>query len=211
MMKLLLTLFSALLLSVTSAHANDDELYDPAPPADSAFVRVVNAATSIVKAPSMVGSYNYGDIEYPKISDYNIVKQGEYVVTIGDISQKITIEAGAYYTLALTNDLKLVQIKDELLENPAKARVYFYNFSDSPNGALVAVDHNKAIFENIASGAGESREINALKLNVQTKAGDTLIGDYKDVQLKRRVGTSFLISGKAGDYKSIMLENEVKR
>ena len=210
-MKNLLILLSTLLLSFGTASANDDELYDPAPPADSAFVRVVNAASGVVKAPAVVGSYNYGELEYPKISDYHIIKQGEHTVTVGGVSEKMTIEAGAYYTIALTDSLKLAQLKDELLSNPAKSRVYFYNFSDSANGALVASDHGKAIFENVAVNGADSREVNALKLNLQTKAGETAVSDYKDVQLKRRVGTTFLITGKSGNHKSIMLENEVKR
>ncbi len=210
-MKNLLNLLIITLLSFGTAYANDDELYDPAPPADSAFVRVVNAASGVAEAPARVGSFDFGVQAYPKISSYHIIKKGEYDVTIGGVAEKMTIDAGAYYTIALTDDLKLVKLQDTLLTNPAKALVYFYNFSAAPIAALIATDHGKPIFADIASGAGDSREVNALKLNLQAKAGDVAVNDYKDVQLKRRVGTSFIVTGKAGGFKSLMVENEVKR
>jgi len=211
MMKTLLNFILLSLLAVGTAFANDDELYDPAPPADSAFVRVINAAAGAEATAVKVGDYSFGQLAYPAISPYSIVKQGEYDVVIGAATQKVTIEAGNYYTIAHTADSKIVPLQDELLSNPAKARVYFYNISDAPKAELMASDHGKAILADVASSTGNSREVNALKLNLQVKAGDVVVNDYADVQLKRRVGTSFVLTGKAGAYKSLMVENEVKR
>lgn len=210
-MKRLLSLLFITILPWATAQANDDELYDPAPPPDSAFVRVIHANTAQSQISATVGGTAYGQLSYPQLSGYRIVKGGSHKVTLGSAVNEVTIDAGGYFTIALTDggDIKLV--KDELLSNPAKARVYFYNFSDAPVASLFAPQHGAAILDKVAANDGASREVNALKLTLQVKAGDVPVKDFADVQLKRRVGTSFLLTGKSGAYQALTLENEVKR
>lgn len=210
MQKIFIFIFS-LILSISLAWADDAELYDPAPPADSAFVRVINASSEGGGAKAVIGGVGYGEVSYPSISSYHIVKGGEHKITIGDASKNITVDAGTYATIALTNSDKIKIIKDELLSNPSKARVYFYNFSDATIGAVYAPEHSADILGNVAPDEGLSREVNALKLKLQVKAGDTVAHEFADVQLKRRTGTSFLLVGKAGSYNALMVENVVGR
>ncbi|MDG1287760.1 MAG: alginate O-acetyltransferase AlgF [Rickettsiales bacterium] len=210
-MKTLFSWMIAALVPFTMAQANDDELYDPAPPADSAFVRVIHAASAMDKVSATVGGITYGELSYPALSNYRIVKGGQHKATVGTVSQELTIDAGGYFTIALNDAGEVKLIKDELLSNPAKARVYFYNFSDAAQGSLFAAEHGAAILDKVNANEGGSREVNALKLALQAKAGEAVVQEFKGVQLKRRVGTSFLVTGKAGAYKALMLENEVER
>ncbi len=209
-MKLFITWMIAALLPFAS-QAKDDELYDPAPPADSAFVRVIHADADVGAVASKVGGVGYGELSYPSLSNYRIVKGGQHKVAIGAGSQDLTIEAGGYFTIALTDSGEIKLLKDELLANPAKARVYVYNFTDATEGSIFASEHGAAILDKVNMNEGNSREVNALKLALQAKAGSAVVQDFKDVQLKRRIGTSFLITGKAGAYKALMIENEVER
>ena len=209
-MKTLLTSLwmSFLLVFAGNVSANDDELYDPAPPADSAFVRVLNGASAA--AASTVGGYDFGQVQAPALTKYRVIKQGDYDVKLGAAAEKLTIEAGKYYTFALTGDSKIVQLSDELLTNPAKARLYFYNFTDT-QASLFAPEFKAAIADGVVPNSQDSQEVKAVKLTLQTKVAGKLVKDYTDVQLKRRVGTSFIVTGKAGAYKSLMIENEVER
>ena len=210
-MKFLLTWMIALLFPFVSTQADDAELYDPAPPADSAFVRVINAKSDTSDTKASVGGVSYGELSYPTISNYRIVKGGSHKATLGAMSADVAIEAGGYFTIGLNEAGEIKLIKDELLANPAKSRAYFYNFTDADGGTLFAPEHGAPILDQIAANQGKSREVNALKLNLQAKIGETVIQDFSAVQLKRRIGTSFVITGKAGSYKAIMIENEVER
>lgn len=210
-MKILLALWTSLLLIFAgNVSANDDELYDPAPPADSAFVRVLQGASGTASAAATVGGYSYGEVAYPALTKYRVVKQGDYDVKIGSVSAKITIAAGKYYTIALTDEGKIVQLSDELLTNPAKARLYFYNFTDN-KASLYAPEFNAAIADGVVKDSQDSQELKAVKLKLQAKVGGAVVKEYPEVQLKRRVGTSVIVTGKAGAYKSVIIENEVER
>lgn len=206
-----LTILSLLLLPLAVVAADDAELYDPAPPADSAFVRVVNAKADADVVKVSVGGVAYADLAYADVSGYRIVKGGTRAATIGAASKEVAIEAGSYATLVLNAAGDIIMIEDELLANPAKARVYFYNLSDAASASLFAPEHGAAIVDGVASNAGNSREVNALKLTLQVKAGDVDVKDFPDVQLKRRAGSSFFLFGKAGSYQAAMIENSVLR
>jgi alginate O-acetyltransferase complex protein AlgF len=200
----------SMVLAAFSAYANDAELYDPAPPADAAFVRVINAMEG-KEVKASIGATNFGKYQTAAISNYRILKAGDYDVTFGDIKQSVTINAGNYQTVVLNNAGNILVFNDELLENPTKARVYFYNLSDAANASVIAPEHGAAVVENIAPDNTASRAMNALKVTLQVKAGASAVQDFADVQLKRRIGTSFLLTGKEGGYNAIMIKNEVER
>ncbi len=210
-MKLFFSLLMLTVLTFTTAQADDAELYDKPIPANAALVRVVNAASGVVEAPATVSSFGFGKVKYAAITNYKIVNEGDVTATIGGVSQKIALKAGNYYTAVLTNDLKIVLLQDALISNPAKARIYFYNLSDAASASVFAPEHKTAIIAGVAKNAANSKEINAFKLNIQVKAADAVLKEFANVQLKRRVGVTFLLIGSKGKYTVKMLENVVDR
>ncbi len=204
-------LFLSLLLATGvgfAAKANDQELYDPTPPADSAFIRLANATDSNIT--SQLGSVAFKDVVAPGISPYYVLKAGDYTLEAAGASQAIKVEAGKYYTVAVQKG-KITPIEDALLANPAKSMIYFYNLSDAPQAALHAPAHKADIVADVASGEGKSREVNALTLDLAVMAGDKEISAFKGVELKRRTGYSFLLSGSGDALKAAQAENAVER
>lgn len=213
-MQKLLSLFALLLLSAGVATANDQELYDPAPPADSAFIRLINASNDTDPVTSSIGSVTFTSVASPSITDYSVLKAGDYEMKIGENSFDIHVEAGKYYTLALlTKEGKpsVTALEDAMVTNPAKAVVYFYNLSNAPKASLFAPQHKADIVAEIESGQGGAREVNALTLDLAITAGGKEVKAFPGVELKRRTGVTFLLSGSGENLTGTMQANNVKR
>lgn len=202
-------LILALMLFIPSlATAGEEELYKPLPPADSAFVRFVNL-TDMKADAAKIDDVSILPGKQVPVSDYGIVKQGERTFRLGEKSQPVTVKAGQYYTIVVPaeGDIKIIQ--DALIENPAKAVIYFYNLSDAAEGSLIAPAHKTKIFEKVGSMESDSREINAVTFNLQVKAGNSEAGTIEEVNLKRQEGTSIFLTGASGAYNSFSVQNAV--
>ncbi len=209
-----LTLLFAMLGLATPALANDQELYDPAPPADSAFVRLINATGDATKLSTSVGSVSFKDLASPAISPYYVLKANDYTMKLGEASFPVKVEAGKYYTLALQRaegKPTLTVLPDAIISNPAKSVVYFYNLSTVPSASLFASEHKADIVASTAPGKGGAREVNPLTLSLVIKAGDKEVKSFPGVELKRRTGTTFVLAGTAEKPVTLMQENAVQR
>lgn len=207
-MKLFYSLFVILFSASASFAANDQELYDPKPPADAAFVRFVNGTTAdVVLSGSSIAAQ---DIIAHGNSDFFVVKQGEQNFTIGDTTETVTIESGKYYTIAAT-DNGIATIDDAILDNPAKSILYFYNLSSKEAVTLFAPKHKTAIFDAVAKGTGTSRDVNPLTLNLVVNEGDAELVALAPIALKRRTGHSVFVMNDGEAVKAVIIENAISK
>jgi alginate O-acetyltransferase complex protein AlgF len=209
MKKQFFAFLAALLMSTTGAlAANDQELYDPKPPADAAFVRFVNIAAKETEVSG--GGLSAKKVAPATASNFFIVKQGKQTFSYSSKSNETMIEAGKYYTVALGED-KVMVVEDAILSNPAKSMLYFYNFSANEALTLFAPKQKTAIFSDIKTGTGTSREINPLALELSVKQGEKDLTTVPALTLKRRMGHSIFVIGDAANPKVIVVENAVSR
>jgi alginate O-acetyltransferase complex protein AlgF len=173
-------------------------------------VRVVNGLTDAAKINATLGNTSFSAVASPSISDYMIVPAGKHAFAAAKTKASFTIAAGKYYSILLSSTAAQLT-EDALIRNPAKTQLYFYNLSDSAKASVFATKQKVAIVKDVATGKAASREMNALTLAVDVKAGDTTVKNFSDVALKRRIGTSFLLAGKKNTYQAIMVNNAVKR
>ncbi len=203
-------LIAMLMLLPVSAMADDAELYEPAPPADSAFVRVINADVS--SAVIKLADINYEHSNPPFISSYRVVPAGKQDFSLGEKESAFSFSAGNFYSLLLREGKMPALVQDELLENPAKGRLYFYNLSEAKDAEVISPDHQNAmIVEKVLPGTGVSREINAVTLSLQVKAEGKEVSTFDKVQLKRRAGETIVLTGKEPPYRVIIKPNAVAR
>lgn len=193
------------------AVADDAELYDPAPPPGSAYVRFLHAAADMPELTPALSGRGFGTLSYPALADYRVVKAGEYEATAGKAAKTVTIAADHYYTIILQDGATITLQQDDLIKNPAKAGVYFYNMSDAPQAKLCAPEHKAAIVDKVAAAQAASREVNALKLVLEVRAGEQTVQRFEQVQLKRRRSVSFALVGNEGNYQALMVENAIAR
>ncbi|MFO1350180.1 MAG: alginate O-acetyltransferase AlgF [Gammaproteobacteria bacterium] len=217
-MKLLQKLIAgAILLGMvggSAAWAQDEALYDPAPPPNAAFVRVVNATGETAPISAQIAEVSFKDIAYPAASPYRIVHEGQHDASVGNKKETVTIEAGKYYTLAAIGSggaLHLAAISDTISTNPAKCGVLFYNLSDKTSASLRVPSRKVDIVGDLGSGQGKMREVNAIDVDLAVVTGDKTVAEFPKVQLKRRTHLSFVLTGSGDKLQALMVENKTER
>lgn len=205
----LITLLALLMPSL--AIAADEGLYEPTPPANSAFVRVIQADMATKNVTPELGGKSFGKLNYPAVSSYQVIPAGEHEFKSGSAKTSFAVDAGRYYSIALTSGAAPSLLEDALIGNPAKARLYFYNLADAKEATLFAPKQKAAILSKQAKGTSASREINALTLPLHVLVEEKIAAQLPQVQLKRRAGTSVVLFGKKGAYKALSMESSVAR
>ncbi len=181
----------AFLFSAGIAHTNEAELYDPEPPANAAYVRLINLTGQ--KQTITLGSATLTVDANTILTPYHVVKEGRYSTLFHTITTDLAIPAQAYISLALTAE-NIKPVNDPAIINPIKAMIYFYNYSDAP-ATLFAPTQNAAIFENLPAGSAAAREINALSLDLAVRQEHQPDHLLPHVMLQRKHGYSIIYTG----------------
>lgn len=186
-----------------AARAGDDGLYEAPVDPNSAFIRVLApGATLAVVNGTTVDSIEQG------LSAYVNVEPGEIPVTAGEASGTVTATPGAYYTLAWNEAGEPVLLQDQAADDPSKAIVYFYNFSDKPTVDLFAPSAKVNAVEAVPASGGKSVALKApLQLDFEVQAEGETIAKVASVDLKRRGGVSIVFSGADGNYTASAVQN----
>ncbi len=220
-MRVLTFILSILFISSWSStsNASDKELYDPAPPADAAFVRIIDTTANTAKPAYKSAIINGKTFEIKEteitISPYQIVLAGEHSINAGNsIADKISIEAGKYYTIAINGNPQGQKTKvfdDMLMENPAKCYLYFYNLSSAPTASLFSPKHKANIVADVVSNDSGARAVNALTLDLSVLSSDKTVETFASTELVRKTGITIVLSGSDDNYKAILTKNDVKK
>jgi len=171
--KLLLPL--ALLLS-SSALAQQG-LYDAAPPADSAFVRVLNIPTATLGTKAVTA-------EKGAASAYVVVTQGQMAAKLGPTTGKFNLEAGKFYSVIQTGD-KLVLLTDQAADSRAKALLTVYNLSKVASIDLKTADGKTTVIAGVKPGESGNRAVNGITVELAAFNGTKVLGALKSVALER--------------------------
>ena len=185
------TFLAGLLLLVSAASAQDEGLYAPAPPADAAFVRVLNAGAG--ELTPTLGETAFGALDAGTVSPYRVVLQGSAELAAGDVTSTLEVEAGRFYTVLLTDEATLLE--DPALQNRAQALLLLYNVSAAPV-SLKTADGTTDVIPEVAPGAVGSTEVNAIAVAFGAFSGDAALSTFDEVQLERGAAYStFVLPG----------------
>lgn len=203
-------LLAATLLAPAAALADDAGLYDPAPPANSAFVRLVDATLEAEGAGTVGGTPL--DLSGDGVSAFVVVPAGSHDVAYGGASGTAEFVAGNYYTVVFNEPGTggPVVIKDEVLTNPAKAGLHFYNLTGEAGLSLKAVKQNVAVFENVGPGEMKFRPVGAVDVDLAVAAPSGTL-DVGSIKLERRAAKSVMVMAAAGGLQAIVVDNTVER
>jgi alginate O-acetyltransferase complex protein AlgF len=159
------------------AVAQETGLYDPAPPADSAFVRVINmpAATLGGKAVTALKG---------AASSYVVIPQGDFAAKLGTATSKLKVEAGKFYSVVNVGN-KVTLLTDQAAENRAKALLTIYNLSKSATVDLKTADGKTVVVAGVKTGESGSRTVNGITVDLAAFAGTKALGTLKGVKLER--------------------------
>jgi alginate O-acetyltransferase complex protein AlgF len=193
-MKMTTFLATALLagLALLPARAADEGVYGPVAPPNSAFVRVFNA-TAQPELQARVGDKTMDEIPAFGASEFVFLPAGKYTLTVGAVSQPVTLQANKFYTAALEGK-ELRMLENERYTNRLKALVIVYNLVDGSTLSLKTPD-GRGVVENIAPNSIGSREVNAVKVNLALFDGARKVTDVKPMNLERGRAFSLFVAG----------------
>ncbi|MEZ4629476.1 MAG: alginate O-acetyltransferase AlgF [Deinococcales bacterium] len=187
-----------LLLLFSAAFAQDEGLYPDPPPADAAFVRIIQAIPNAESLDIDFGDQDFPALSYAELSDYYIVLQGEYPLKLSQ-EQMIEVSAGAYYSLVIQGDedgQKALLIEDPMNDNRAKALLTLYNLSDLESIDMKTADDKEIeIILGVAPGTVASRAVNGIKVSLGAFAAGEKLGSVDDMQLERGAVYSMILLG----------------
>ncbi|WP_083922318.1 alginate O-acetyltransferase AlgF [Deinococcus aquatilis] len=179
-----------LMAMTTSAAQGLDSLYAPAPPANSAFVRVLNATAVTVDA-----TISNKVISVPKfgVGDYLVIPRGNILVSSKKSSATFSINEGKFYS-AIWNGRAFKMITDVSHDNRAKALLIVYNMSSFPGLDLKTADGQLAIVTKIPAGESGSRAVNGITVDLAAFNGNKMLTNFKGVSLERGKAYSIVIT-----------------
>ncbi len=200
------------LAAVPAMAEGDDGLYDALPPPDSAFIRILNAGPGSSGFEMTVGT-NSVVVGAQTVTPYVNLKAGPVTLSSPGASEQVNISAGKYYTYAVGSGIgKPALFSDDSLQDPAKGRLYFYNLTALGDVDLYVPAAKTEALKDVAAGGGRSVEIRApleVKIIARTNSGDIVSFDM--VKVKRRGGTTLVLSGAEGNYAGFSAANSVAK
>jgi alginate O-acetyltransferase complex protein AlgF len=180
-----LTFIFLSLLFLGTIYGQEDGLYAPAPMNDTA----------------------YEELSFAQVSPYRVVPQGARTLVAGDVSQEIEVQAGKFYSLAITPG-GVVVLEDASSSNRAKALLLLYNFSDIPTIDLKTADGKTEVFSGVAPGTETSVEVNGITVDLAVSSEGKVLQEFPGVQLERGAAYSAFVLGTASAPTVIWVQSE---
>lgn len=206
-----LLVLSSLVLSslVLSTRAMAEDLYPPAPPKDSAFVRIIQVDASAKPGPAKVGAQDLGTLEPGGITSYVVVPGGSAETQLGALSATLTYSTGEFYTVApVAGALQVIQ--DARNTSLAKASIQLYNFTDQPDAKLTTGDGTVEVITGVAAGAHGDRAVNALTTDLAVWLGDQKVASFPSISLERSRAYSAVLTDSPDGPTAVWVTNSTR-
>ena len=156
-------------------------LYAPAPPPDSAFVRIINATAAPLSAT--LGS-KVATAPKAGISTYVVVPQGNVAAKVGAASNTLAVVAGKFYS-AVWNGKTFRLMTDVSADDRAKAQLTVYNLSTKPALDLKTADGKRSVVGGVKPGESGNRAVNGITVDLAVFGGSKALATFKGAALER--------------------------
>lgn len=154
-------------------------LYDPEPPADSAYVRVVVSSKGPAMDVAVDGVVRIRALPGQEVSDYMVLPGGSHTVALqvsgkGQImaSKLLDVQKGKSLTLAFStakSDARTVVFEDKGNTNKLKAILAAYNLGAHGSLDVATVDGSSKVFTGLAAGSSSSIQVNPITVELLAK------------------------------------------
>lgn len=183
-------LFFALLslTVVPSAQAAEIPLYPTGPSEDAAFLRFVNAGDGALQLVADGSEARLQLDAATPVSNYLTVGsdkpiKGQFLYSSKAYPLELSVKPGEFATVVgiptAENTLQTIvvsEVPDDF--NGLKASLAFYSLdSNCAAASLLVAGRNVELFKTVANGSLERRSINPVKLSVQLRCADALVGE----------------------------------
>ena len=182
MNKFALIALTATSLAASLATVCAQGLYDPEPPANSAFVRVINAGSGELKPG--IDAVSYGAVAGFNASAYRVIPQGAHKLAAGAANKEVNVLAKRFYSV-IVNGGDVQVLEDPANPGQTKAGLAIYNLSKISSIALKTDDGKTTVVDGVAPGTVKSQAVNAIKVGLAAFNGSSKIASFPAVQLER--------------------------
>jgi alginate O-acetyltransferase complex protein AlgF len=178
------TLSAAALCSIGIVHAQPaGQLYDPEPPLDSAYVRLVVLNQDSAAEISVDGRVRIAKLGAAEVSDYLVLPAGKRSIVVkaldkagSKLTYSLDVTAGKALTVAFTAggaETTPKLFEDKANTNKLKSLVAAYNLDPKAGAITVSTaDGATKVFSNLAFGTSNSIQVNPVAIElVASKAG----------------------------------------
>lgn len=199
-------------------------LYDPEPPVDSAYVRVVISSREGVVDVMIDGRVRVQKLASGDASEYLVLAAGKHTIAIhatgkptAYLSTVFEVVRGRATTLAFTAlraDSVPLMFEDKANSNKLKALLAVYNL-DAKLGAVdvVTADGNTKVFSGLAYGRSASISVNPISIDlIVVKAGDKVPQIHASLAMTQGGTYSILLlPGEGGKSTARAVQNKNER
>ena len=199
-------------------------LYDPEPPVDSAYVRIVLASPTGVVDVLVDGRIRIQKLATGQASEYLVLTAGKHTIAIhaagkstAHLTTTFDVVRGRAITLAFTTlraDSVPVVFEDKVNSNKLKALLAVYNL-DTMIGALdiLTADGTTKVFSGVAYGTSTSILVNPISIDlIAVKIGDKVPQTRTSLAMTQGGTYSILLlPGDGGKLKSNAVQNKIER
>ena len=177
------------------------DVYGPPAPQSAGFVRILHNDSRVAEIPGFqVGPREFGPVSFGDVSPYRPVRAGIYLLRRhgagdGAAGTELVVEPEGYTTLVLGVETVRV-IRDTRHEDPTRAQLVFYNFSDTPADLSLA-EGGDSVFAGVPAGESASRPVNAVTARLVARPSPPGASSSRDdaarasVQVDLKRGESF--------------------
>lgn len=171
--------FLSLAMPGTSAAQSTGVLYEPEPPADAAYVRIVHLNPNEKIDVLVDGKMRQSGLKQGQFGDYLILRSGPHEIQLQahQASKKITasrLEVGAAQVVTLAfvdmqKQVKPIVFDDKADLNRMKARLTVYHLADKLGPVNISTADGKTnVFRALAPSSSHSLAVNPIKVELLT-------------------------------------------
>jgi alginate O-acetyltransferase complex protein AlgF len=159
---------------------SNGRLYDPEPPTDSAYVRVIVADSGAAVEVQVDGKARIPKLARQDASDYMVIPEGPHTLTLTSagqpaLSYKLDVVRGKSLTLAfpsLKADAQPTRFEDKGNTNKLKAVITAYHLDPKAGPITVSTaDGSAKVFSDLAPGQSASLPVNPIKIELAAAEG----------------------------------------
>jgi hypothetical protein len=185
----------------------NEELYDPEPPQNSSYLRIIHAGSNDLYDVSIDGKIRIRNLKPGLASEYLILPSGIHQIEMANISHsekvikvRAPVVSGHSFTYAFLAyaDMTKPEIFDDISTGSRlKAQLMVYNISSNFKKVdLLAAGEKKPIFEDIDKYASRYLAVNPVEVNIQFARPQTkkLISNQSITLIAGRSLSIFLLS-----------------
>lgn len=141
-------------------------LYAAQPPADAAFVRVLDAQTLPLSVRMGNQAFN---LAFSDVTPYHILTKGTQRIQFSQkgktVDHTLNVEAGRFYSVVVSEGLSIKTLADQYSGKLTKSRIHVYNLSDLAL-QLKTSDGKTTLIDSLAPNSYQMLSVNPVKASL---------------------------------------------